>query len=186
MKKILTIVFFFILIQLNNSCRSEVDSQITPTAKTLARNKNFQEISKILISNLNKNKNFTELKKISNKTSLSNNDRKLLFINLGFQDATDFNNFQNDLIQLNQKLSNDFDFKSLSQNQKTIIIQDAINEITSNFSGPESNPFEEDYYDDSGGNGDVEFCAGRRSACKQSAYGNYIIIVTGCVAGVLV
>lgn len=87
-----------------NSRRSEVDLHITPTVETLARNKSFQQINKLLISYLNKYKNFTELKKISNKTSLSSNDEQILFINMGFQDLTDFTNFQNDLIMIMQNV----------------------------------------------------------------------------------
>lgn len=180
MTRVFIVLFFFILVFLGNSCRSETEEKALPTVETLAKNKNFQEISKLLLTNLNQKKDLSVLKKLTDKDTFSKQEKELLFISLGFRDINEFTLFQNKLIELNDKLSQDFDFNSVDPYQKTLTVQGAIVEMSSYNFGPEGNPFEEDYYD-GGGNGD--YCAERRDACKSSAQGNYIMVVSACVMG---
>lgn len=181
-KKSFLKLFSFLLIILFSiySC-SRVDYNTKPelTAKSLANSQNFQTLSKLLITNLNTKKDFNKLSTLTAKKVLTSSEREEYYSNLGFSNENEYLNFQKNVIEINKALANEFDFSNLSDSQKITLVNEAL-EMNS---GPEADPNLYDGPIDQGGDGYAGICSEQYSACKQSAYGTYIITVTGCIAG---
>jgi hypothetical protein len=116
---------------------------------------------------------------LSAKKVLTLSEEQEYFNNLGFKNENEYIDFQRRVVETNNALAKEFDFSNISDSQKMTLVNEAL-EMNS---GPEADPNLYDAPIDQGSDGYGGICGEQYSACKQSAYGTYIITVTGCVAG---
>ena len=174
-------LFFLLIILISFSSCSRIDNNTKPqvTAELLAKSKNFQTLSKLLIDNLNKTRDYKKLAKLNQQKEHNLFEKKEFYRNLGFDNENEYMNFHNTIIVLNNELSSELDFEGLSDLQKTSLINEALDMNI----GP---GFDSNLYaspDDQGSDAYAGICGEQYSACKKSAYGVYIVTVTGCIAG---
>lgn len=167
-------MFFLAILLVTISCsRDEQEVKAIPTVESLSQSQNFKSFNNLFIELLSRKKDLVALKRIESRSELTDKETQELFLNLGFENERQFSDFQKKLIEVNTKLAHEFDFSNLSDSdKKRLLISSLSKEMDA-----------EPVYPEGMGGYDSSICGQQYNTCMQSAYGIYIVTVSGCVAG---
>lgn len=167
-------MFFLAILLVTISCsRDEQEVKAIPTVESLSQSQNFKSFNNLFIELLSRKKDLVALKRIESRSELTDKETQELVLNLGFENERQFSDFQKKLIEVNTKLAHEFDFSNLSDSdKKRLLISSLSKEMDA-----------EPVYPEGMGGYDSSICGQQYNTCMQSAYGIYIVTVSGCVAG---
>lgn len=167
-------MFFLAILLVTISCsRDEQEVKAIPTVESLSQSQNFKSFNNLFIELLSRKKDLVALKRIESRSELTDKETQELVLNLGFENERQFSDFQKKLIEVNTKLAHEFDFSNLSDSdKKRLLISSLSKEMDA-----------EPVYPESMSGYDSSICGQQYNTCMQSAYGIYIVTVSGCVAG---
>ena len=173
-------MFFLAILLVTISCsRDEQEVKAIPTVESLSQSQNFKSFNNLFIELLSRKKDLVALKRIESRGELTDKETQELFLNLGFENERQFSDFQKKLIEVNTKLAHEFDLIGLNDSSKKDLFIGAIHNLWSKGEIPDKLVEPDD--DVVGESGDI--CTLQYRSCMQSAYGIYIVTVSGCVAG---
>lgn len=164
MRNLFLTIILLLPLTIFNSCQENEDIQSKPTFELLKSDLEFQEMTSLFLNKLETVQDFNKIEELSNIENISNSQNLELLQLMGFANEEEFLNFQNQIINLNQTLSERYDFSTISDNELIQIITRSIESNENNIEFRGSN------------------CGQRYNNCKSSAKATYILHATGCMS----